>query len=332
MITDVAAWTREHCPKWNPMNVCSYHLQEAGADAGTGAFLRAGHRHRGARRSPRQGARRALSRPWWAGISFFVNAGIRFVTELCKMRAFTELWDEICRERYGVEDERFRRFRYGVQVNSLGLTEQQPENNVTRILIEMLAVTLSKNARARAVQLSRLERGPRPAPPLGPAMVAEDAAGPRLRDRPSRIRRSSSRETRRSNGARRSSSGPPGTELLTIDAMGGGGRRDSKYMKSRPSSRRMRQRISEIETGETVVVGVNRYVEAEPSPLTTGEGRCHGRRRRGRGPTRSPGFEAWRAGRDAARVKAALTALREAARTGANIMPPIPSKRRARGA
>ena len=152
MITDVAAWTREHCPKWNPMNVCSYHLQEAGA-------------------TPEQELAYALATaiavlddvrpkvpeeafPAMVGrISFFVNAGIRFVTEVCKMRAFTELWDEICRERYGVEDPKFRRFRYGVQVNSLGLTEQQPENNVTRILIEMLAVTLSKNARARAVQL-----------------------------------------------------------------------------------------------------------------------------------------------------------------------------------
>ena len=113
-------------------------------------------------------------------ISFFVNAGIRFVTELCKMRAFTELWDEICRDRYGVEEEKYRRFRYGVQVNSLGLTEQQPENNVYRILLEMLAVTLSKNARARAVQLARVERGAGPAAPLGPAMVASDATDPRL--------------------------------------------------------------------------------------------------------------------------------------------------------
>ncbi|MGR3199761.1 MAG: methylmalonyl-CoA mutase family protein, partial [Paracoccus sp. (in: a-proteobacteria)] len=152
MITDVAAFTREHLPKWNPMNVCSYHLQEAGA-------------------TPQQELAYALATaiavlddlkgkvpdaefPAMVGrISFFVNAGIRFVTEMCKMRAFTELWDEICRDRYGIEDERYRRFRYGVQVNSLGLTEQQPENNVYRILLEMLAVTLSKNARARAVQL-----------------------------------------------------------------------------------------------------------------------------------------------------------------------------------
>ncbi|MGC9458102.1 MAG: methylmalonyl-CoA mutase family protein, partial [Halothiobacillaceae bacterium] len=143
MITDVAAYTRAHLPKWNPMNVCSYHLQEAGA-------------------TPEQELAYALATatavlddlqtkvdpadfPEMVGrISFFVNAGIRFVTEMCKMRAFVELWDEICRDRYGVEDPKYRRFRYGVQVNSLGLTEQQPENNVYRILIEMLAVTLSK--------------------------------------------------------------------------------------------------------------------------------------------------------------------------------------------
>ncbi|OYW58257.1 MAG: protein meaA, partial [Rhodobacterales bacterium 12-65-15] len=152
LITDVAAYTGRHLPKWNPMNVCSYHLQEAGA-------------------TPEQELAFALATacavlddlklkvapadfPAMAGrMSFFVNAGIRFVTELCKMRAFTALWDELLVSRYGITDPKLRRFRYGVQVNSLGLTEQQPENNVTRILIEMLAVTLSKSARARAVQL-----------------------------------------------------------------------------------------------------------------------------------------------------------------------------------
>jgi len=152
LITDVAAYTGQHLPKWNPMNVCSYHLQEAGA-------------------TPEQELAFALATacavlddlkvkvspedfPAMAGrMSFFVNAGIRFVTELCKMRAFTALWDELLESRYGITEPKHRRFRYGVQVNSLGLTEQQPENNVTRILIEMLAVTLSKNARARAVQL-----------------------------------------------------------------------------------------------------------------------------------------------------------------------------------
>ena len=148
MITDVAAYTAEHLPKWNPMNVCSYHLQEAGATPeqelafalATGIAVLDDLKTK----VPAAGFPAMVGR-----ISFFVNAGIRFVTELCKMRAFTELWDEICLERYGIEEEKYRRFRYGVQVNSLGLTEQQPENNVYRILIEMLAVTLSKNARAR---------------------------------------------------------------------------------------------------------------------------------------------------------------------------------------
>jgi ethylmalonyl-CoA mutase len=154
LITDTIAFSTKELPKWNPMNVCSYHLQEAGATPvqelsyalATAIAVLDGVKASGAvaeKDFPEVFAR----------ISFFVNAGIRFVTELCKMRAFTELWDEIGRERYGITDEKHRRFRYGVQVNSLGLTEQQPENNVYRILIEMLAVVLSKNARARAVQL-----------------------------------------------------------------------------------------------------------------------------------------------------------------------------------
>ena len=154
LITDVIAYTYGELPKWNPTNVCSYHLQEAGATpvqelayalATAVAVLDA---IRDGGQVPEADFGRAVGR-----ISFFVNAGIRFVTELCKMRAFVELWDEICRERYGIAEEKYRLFRYGVQVNSLGLTEQQPENNVYRILLEMLAVTLSRNARARAVQL-----------------------------------------------------------------------------------------------------------------------------------------------------------------------------------
>jgi len=317
MITDVAAWTREHCPKWNPMNVCSYHLQEAGA-------------------TPEQELSYALATaiavlddlrgkvpaehfPAMVGrISFFVNAGIRFVTELCKMRAFTELWDEICRERYGVEDERFRRFRYGVQVNSLGLTEQQPENNVTRILIEMLAVTLSKNARARAVQLPAWNEAlglPRPWDQQWSLRMQQVLAfetdlleyddlfegNPAVERRTAELKRAA-RE-----------------ELRTIDAMGGAVGA-IEYMKSRLVEANA-ARISEIETGETVVVGVNRYVEAEPSPLTTGEDAVMVADA-GAEADQIARLEAWRAGRDAARVKAALTALREAARSGANIMPP----------
>ena len=152
MITDVAAYTREHLPKWNPMNVCSYHLQEAGATPQQElAFALA---TACAVLDDLKGKVPAEHFPQMVGrISFFVNAGIRFVTEMCKMRAFVDLWDEICRARYGIDDPKFRRFRYGVQVNSLGLTEQQPENNVYRILVEALAVTLSKKARCRALQL-----------------------------------------------------------------------------------------------------------------------------------------------------------------------------------
>ncbi len=152
LITDVAAWTRANMPRWNPMNVCSYHLQEAGATPeeelafalATAIAVLDGLRDK----VPPEDFPEMVGR-----ISFSVNAGIRFVTEICKMRAFVDLWDEVCSERYKIADAKFRRFRYGVQVNSLGLTEQQPENNVPRILLEMLAVTLSKNARARAVQL-----------------------------------------------------------------------------------------------------------------------------------------------------------------------------------
>ena len=317
MITDVAAWTREHCPKWNPMNVCSYHLQEAGA-------------------TPEQELSYALATaiavlddlrakvpaehfPAMVGrISFFVNAGIRFVTELCKMRAFTELWDEICRERYGVEDERFRRFRYGVQVNSLGLTEQQPENNVTRILIEMLAVTLSKNARARAVQLPAWNEAlglPRPWDQQWSLRMQQVLAfetdlleyddlfegNPAVERRTAELKQAA-RE-----------------ELATIDAMGGAVGA-IEYMKSRLVEANA-ARISEIETGETVVVGVNRYVEAEPSPLTTGEDAVMVADA-GAEADQITRLTAWREGRDAARVERALTALREAARSGANIMPP----------
>ncbi len=152
LTADVIAFAYREVPKWNPTNVCSYHLQEAGATPDQElAFALAtaiAVLDRVRERVPAEDLPQVVGR-----ISFFVNAGLRFITELCKMRAFTELWDEITRERYGVEDAKLRRFRYGVQVNSLGLTEQQPENNVYRILLEMLAVTLSKDARARAVQL-----------------------------------------------------------------------------------------------------------------------------------------------------------------------------------
>ncbi|GAA0308613.1 protein meaA [Rhodovulum strictum] len=317
MITDVAAYTREHLPKWNPMNVCSYHLQEAGA-------------------TPEQELAFALATatavlddlttkvapehfPDMVGrISFFVNAGIRFVTEMCKMRAFVELWDEICRDRYGVEDAKYRRFRYGVQVNSLGLTEQQPENNVYRILIEMLAVTLSKNARARAVQLPAWNEAlglPRPWDQQWSLRMQQILAyetdlleyGDLFDGNPAVTARV---EELKANAR---------TELAQIDALGGAVAAID-YMKSRLVESNS-ERIVGVETGETVVVGVNRWTQAEPSPLTAGEDAIM---------VVDPAVEAdqiarlnaWRAERDADAVQHALKALREAAATGANIMPP----------
>jgi len=316
LIGDVAEYCYRNAPKWNPMNVCSYHLQEAGA-------------------TPEQELAYALATaiavldelkprvaeadfPALCGrISFFVNAGIRFVTEMCKMRAFVDLWDETLRDRYGVADAKHRRFRYGVQVNSLGLTEQQPENNVYRILIEMLAVTLSKNARARAVQLPAWNEAlglPRPwdqqwsmrmqqimafetdlleFDDLFDGNPAVDAKVAALKD-----------------GARH--------ELANLDGMGGA-IKSIEYMKSRLVDSNA-ERLNKIERNETVVVGVNKFRNGEPSPLTAGEGGIM---------VVDPAVEqdqinrlaAWRENRDQSAVDAALTMLRNAAKNGDNIMP-----------
>jgi (2R)-ethylmalonyl-CoA mutase len=316
LIGDVAEYCYRNAPKWNPMNVCSYHLQEAGA-------------------TPEQELAYALATaiavldelkprvadadfPALCGrISFFVNAGIRFVTEMCKMRAFVDLWDEILQYRYGVADAKHRRFRYGVQVNSLGLTEQQPENNVYRILIEMLAVTLSKNARARAVQLPAWNEAlglPRPwdqqwsmrmqqimafetdlleFDDLFDGNPAVDAKVAALKD-----------------GARH--------ELANLDGMGGA-IKSIEYMKSRLVDSNA-ERLNKIERNETVVVGVNKFRNGEPSPLTAGEGGIM---------VVDPAVEqdqinrlaAWRENRDQSAVDAALTMLRNAAKNGDNIMP-----------
>ncbi len=316
MITDVAAYTAKNLPKWNPMNVCSYHLQEAGA-------------------TPEQELAYALATgiavlddlktkvapeafPAMVGrISFFVNAGIRFVTELCKMRAFTELWDEICRDRYGIEDEKYRRFRYGVQVNSLGLTEQQPENNVYRILIEMLAVTLSKNARARAVQLPAWNEAlglPRPWDQQWSLRMQQIMAyetdlleyGDLFDGNPAVAAKVEALK----DGAR--------AELKLLDEMGGA-IAAIDYMKSRLVESNA-ARLNRVEDGETVVVGVNRWQQGEPSPLTSGDGGIL---------VVDPAVEQdqiarlndWRQARDNAAVEAALSRLRADAQEGRNIMP-----------
>ena len=316
MITDVAAYTREHLPKWNPMNVCSYHLQEAGATpqqelayalATAIAVL-----------DDLKGKVPADSFPEMVGrISFFVNAGIRFVTEMCKMRAFTELWDEITRERYGIDDEKYRRFRYGVQVNSLGLTEQQPENNVYRILLEMLAVTLSKNARARAVQLPAWNEAlglPRPWDQQWSLRMQQIVAyetdlleyGDLFDGNP--VIAAKVEELKQ--GAR--------DELRLLDQMGGA-IAAIDYMKARLVESNA-ERLGRIESNETVVVGVNRWQGGEPSPLTAGDGGIMVV-----DPTveqdQIARLQAWRQARDEGAVQLALGALREAARRGENVMP-----------
>ena len=316
MITDVAAYTQKHLPKWNPMNVCSYHLQEAGATPEQElAFALA---TACAVLDDLKGKVSAEDFPNMVGrISFFVNAGIRFVTELCKMRAFVDLWDEILLDRYGITDARYRRFRYGVQVNSLGLTEQQPENNVYRILLEMLAVTLSKKARARAVQLPAWNEAlglPRPWDQQWSLRMQQILAYETdlleyddLFDGNPAIDR---KVNALKEGAR--------AELAQIDAMGGAVAAID-YMKGRLVEANA-ERIGKIETKETVVVGVNRWTEAAPSPLTAGEGAIMVVDAAAEADQIAR-LQQWRAGRDETRVQSALAALRQAAASGANIMP-----------
>jgi (2R)-ethylmalonyl-CoA mutase len=317
MIADVAEYCYTNVPKWNPMNVCSYHLQEAGA-------------------TPEQELAFALATatavldelrprvpvedfPALCGrISFFVNAGIRFITEMCKMRAFVDLWDEILRDRYGVENPKFRRFRYGVQVNSLGLTEQQPENNVYRILIEMLAVTLSKKARARAVQLPAWNEAlglPRPFDQQWSLRMQQIMAYETdlleyedLFDGNPAVDR---KVEALKEGARH--------ELANLASMGGAVS-SIEYMKSRLVDSNA-ERLNKIEREETIVVGVNRWQNGEPSPLMTEDGGIM---------TVDPAVEAeqvatlndWRNSRDQAAVDKALSDLRAAASAGRNIMKP----------
>jgi len=315
MITDVAAYTRAHLPKWNPMNVCSYHLQEAGATPeeelafalATATAVLDDLRDK----VPAENFPEMVGR-----ISFFVNAGIRFVTELCKMRAFVELWDEICRDRYGVTEEKYRRFRYGVQVNSLGLTEQQPENNVYRILLETLAVTLSKNARARAVQLPAWNEAlglPRPWDQQWSLRLQQILAYETdllefddLFDGNPAIDR---KVTALKDGAR--------AELAQIDAMGGAVAAID-YMKSRLVESNS-ARLANIESGATTVVGVNRWQAGEPSPLTAGDGAIMTVDAEAE-KDQIARLSEWRATRDVARVTAALAKLQADAQSGANIM------------
>ncbi|WP_421860441.1 methylmalonyl-CoA mutase family protein [Parvibaculum sp.] len=321
LLTDVVSYTYTEVPKWNPTNVCSYHLQEAGATPvqelafALATAIAVLDRVKEGGQVPEKDFSKVVGR-----ISFFVNAGVRFITEIAKMRAFVDLWDEICRDRYGVEDAKLRRFRYGVQVNSLGLTEQQPENNVYRILLEMLAVTLSKNARARAVQLPAWNEAlglPRPWDQQWSLRAQQILAyetdlleygdifeGSKVMDAKVEALKAEARE-----------------ELSRIEETGGAvAAVESAYMKERLVESNL-ARLEEIEAGRQIVVGVNKYEESSPSPLSTGAGSIH---------VVDEGVEAeqvaalkkWREARDSEAVKAALADLRAAAKEGRNIMEP----------
>ena len=316
---DIILFTTAEMPKWNPMNVCSYHLQEAGATPVQELSFALATAQAVLDTVQDAGTDEETFAEVVGRISFFVNAGMRFVTEICKMRAFAELWDEIVRERYGITDPKKRVFRYGVQVNSLGLTEQQPENNVHRILIEMLAVTLSKKARARAVQLPAWNEAlglPRPWDQQWSLRMQQILAFETdLLEHEdifdgSKVIEAKVQEIKCAVRM----------ELRRIAAMGGAVAAVESGALKRELVESNAKRLAAIESGEQVVVGVNRFVEGEPSPLTVGDGAVltvpetvemeAGHR-----------IRAWRSQRDAAAVEAALTELESAAREARNIMP-----------
>jgi (2R)-ethylmalonyl-CoA mutase len=327
LIVDMVAWCADHAPKWNPINVCSYHLQEAGAtpvqeiaySMATAIGVLDAVRESG------QVDEHKFDQVY-GSISFFVNAGIRFVEEVCKLRAMAELWDRIGLERYGVADERARRFRYGVQVNSLGLTEAQPENNVQRIVLEMLAVTLSKRARARSIQLPAWNEAlglPRPWDQQWSLRMQQVLAFESdLLEYDDLFDGSSVIEglTARLGDAAQ-------TELDDVLAMGGVFEAIDELKARLVSS--MVERTRRIESGEQKVVGVNAFTETAESPLS-GSGSIL---------TVDPAVEAetvadvqaWRASRDDAAVRAAIADLTAAAEDGSNIMPPSIALARAGG-
>ena len=316
LIVDMVAWCAHNAPKWNPMNVCSYHLQEVGATPvqEIAYSLANAIDILDAVRASGQ-VDEAQFDQVFGSISFFVNAGIRFVEEVCKMRAFTELWDRIGRERYGVKDAKARRFRYGVQVNSLGLTEAQPENNVQRIVLEMLAVTLSKNARARSVQLPAWNEAlglPRPWDQQWSLRMQQVLAFESdLLEYDDIFDGSTVIE-----GRTKELCNEAWDELQDVLSLGGAFNAVDE-LKGR-LVRSMAARTRRIENGEQTVVGVNSYVESAESPLGGTDNIM----------VVDPAVEAeliadvnaWRTSRDNARVEAALAHLRSAAETDENIM------------
>jgi ethylmalonyl-CoA mutase len=319
LIKDTILFTTREMPKWNPMNVCSYHLQEAGATPEQElAFALAT-------------AVAVLDTVKAAGsvndfgevvgrISFFVNASTRFIAEICKMRAFGDLWDKITRERYDVTDPKHRLFRYGVQVNSLGLTEQQPENNVYRILLSMMAVTLSKKARARAVQLPTWNEAlglPRPWDQQWSLRMQQILAYETDLLEYADIFDGSAEIAKKVDELKRAAL----EELDHIEKLGGAiAAVEMGYMKSQLVQSNT-ARLEAIERNEQTVVGVNRYTETEPSPLTTGEDTIMTVPHEVEAEQIAR-LNAWRQARDQKAVDAALDELRRAAGSGANIMPP----------
>src|SRR5437763_64700 len=315
LITDMVAYTVTEIPKWNPINICSYHLQEAGATpvqeiayslctaiAVLDAVQASGQ-------VPPERFGEVVAR-----MSFFVNAGVRFVEEMCKMRAFVQLWDELTLERYGVQDPKHRRFRYGVQVNSLGLTEAQPENNVYRILLEMLAVTMSKDARARAVQLPAWNEAlglPRPWDQQWSLRMQQVLAFEsdllEYEDLFEGSKVVEAKVDEIAEGAR--------AEIDRILDMGGAvSAVESGYLKSALVSS-LAQRRRRIESGDDIVVGVNRFTESEPNPLLADvEGSILTVDEQVE-PAAKAAVQAWRAARDQGEADAALAALKAAAST-----------------
>ncbi len=319
LINDTITFSYRSIPKWNPTNVCSYHLQEAGATPvqelafALATAMAVLDRVKASGDVPDEDFPKVVGR-----VSFFVNAGLKFITEICKMRAFVDLWDEICRERYGVGEEKFRRFRYGVQVNSLGLTEQQPENNVYRILLEMLAVTLSKRARARAVQLPAWNEAlglPRPWDQQWSLRMQQILAFETDLLQYGDIFDGSVEMERKTEELKEQAR----VELAAIEKMGGAVAAID-YMKRRLVESNT-ARLSDIETGDQVVVGVNAYQDGETSPLSAGDDAIQ---------TVDPAVEAeqleklaaWRAQRDDHAVATTLADLESAAREGRNVMEP----------
>jgi (2R)-ethylmalonyl-CoA mutase len=317
LTADVIQFTVEHVPEWNPINICSYHLQEAGATPEqeiayaltTAISVLDTVRERGV-----DGERLAKV---FGRLSFFVNSSVRFVEELCKERAFVQLWDRLGKERYGVQDPKLRRFRYGVQVNSLGLTEAQPENNIVRIVLEMLGVTLSKNARARAVQLPAWNEAlglPRPWDQQLSlrsqqilALETDLLEYPDLFDGSAVIEK----KTRELCDA-------AWAEVESIVERGGGVVAvESGTIKERLVASNA-ARIAAIERGEQIVVGVNRFTETAESPLTGADAILHvDEKAEGQ---RVRAVEAWRKQRDAGKVARALEELERAARGDDNLM------------